>query len=1859
MVATKGIMDYLLMATCEWFLMFWMFIEAALAYSLTRFAKYCQIQIPCLLCSRLDHFFGNEEPGSYSYLHLFCRKHQTDISYWIYCNLHNELVDIREMCEDCSNSASLQTRPNLEGYRFVGGQMGNQRSYFNCSCCKRQWKEKPSNQQPIWSNVVGSRASKATTKPPLPRVARHGRSKRSKNKVRHRHRNEPSPVGPYPGVKFTSDSEFEIIFSDNDDGGFKVVGIGERSLKNDTSGGVIPYRILGRHSHSTPDLRNALLLEAQLNESSRTRTRTRSASMTPNCLIRCNLAELNRKPEEFDPLRIGKDKNRSSFMNPKTRRSLDGSAFSCSNNGSQNRYNVFSRNSFSASDLGSERLVEMHGNNTLRQRSASLTPNNSSGHGLGEYQWLKNAPPRVKKHKKLPQGNVRSGYGYLDDSAVSHKMGNRHNRNTIPRRHSYSVFQLGGQILLNMPTDESQNGSISCGFEEYKRSNMHSPEPDFLNMMQFQRKNEDFIPLQPYSLITGDLPFAFIDRSKGYGTFDDSAVIRNTGIRYQNSTPRRHSHSFFDFGREILLNMPINESLTNNSASFAPGGSIGYGLEQPNNFQFQTMTNRSVDSVQPPRRRNRRDKKSFSSSNRTSGYESMDDLVGSFNTGVQDRNKDPRRHSYSAFELGCALLLNGQPIEKNSIPRSASVTRNVAINHGFGEPKRPGSQKRRNSSPSTMILNKNQGYGFLDDSVVSFNTGIYDRTNDPRRHSYSAFELGCALLLNGQPIDTNLTPRSASVTHNAAINHGLGESKRPEFQTRGDYSSSNMVFNKNQGYGFLDDSVVSFNTGIYDRKNDPRRHSYSAFELGCALLLNDQPIETFITPRSESVARNVAINHGFGEPKRPGFQTRGDSSPLTMFFNKNQGYGFLDDSVVSFNTGIYDRNNDPRRHSYSAFELGCAILLNEQPIDTFLTPRSASVERNVINHGFGEPKRPEFQTRGNSSPSTMFFNKNQGYGFLDDSVVSFNTGIYDRNNDPRRHSYSAFELGCALLLNGQPIDKSLTNNSASMTQNSAIDHGFAEPDKSGFQTRHTPSNSIMFLNKNQGYGFLDDSVVTHSTGIDHHNHSHNQKKIPRRHSYSILQLGGDIILNMPTDGSSTSHSFSLPRNNSIGQSLGDLQNSNFQNIEKDNRSLPPTSSLKLFSPSYEVRNDILIDKTKWHGSFDDYLISRSMGSQSNIPRRHSHSAFDLGRALLLEISRDASLAPSGSSGHGYEEHNRAHHHQHHHKAKRHKNHLPPPIPSGSLSDCRNDLFTVSLDKTHGVRSLDDSVFSNKTGNHNQSLNSNPRRHSYSAFELGCAVLLNMQRDSSLTRRSASVTPKIQTVKQGQHLNFKKDEQPVAFVNIMGSDLSSTSLHKPHGYESFDDSIVSNGRDSRKRYKNLTRNYYSVSDLTSPVILQMNFDEGLTRKSESFIPDYSIGQALEEMNSLKFQSGASSSLQKHKKSGRSKAKRSKHSRARRSKKPLRTTNKVKSTNSSTNAASDASYESFDDSDAYESFDDSDTNEFTTDSQNRHNIFSRNSQSASNLGSVVLLEMQPDDRSRNRSKSLTPNCSYFGDSLDAVQFLIKKSEEKYPMEVEKDRKRLPMNPAKEMDSSSTRADLCPTCSDKFDMRSLDGSIASEIDYDGGIEKVKRKAEDDVRCMRLLQSELEAERNAATVAANHAMNMITRLQQEKAALQMEALQYLRMMEEQAEYDMEALQKANELVEEKENEIQDLLNELDQYRSKYGDDLMDNIKTFDDEKSYILNSLSALEKKIYQLSNGVHDQSQENEKYADLSKLEQDILDMKEKMEALQSDIDFIKHACNTLHGNEGLEFIQEIAHQLQDLRRIMFDRRLISSN
>jgi hypothetical protein len=116
------------------------------------------------------------------------------------------------------------------------------------------------------------------------------------------------------------------------------------------------------------------------------------------------------------------------------------------------------------------------------------------------------------------------------------------------------------------------------------------------------------------------------------------------------------------------------------------------------------------------------------------------------------------------------------------------------------------------------------------------------------------------------------------------------------------------------------------------------------------------------------------------------------------------------------------------------------------------------------------------------------------------------------------------------------------------------------------------------------------------------------------------------------------------------------------------------------------------------------------------------------------------------------------------------------------------------------------------------------------------------------------------------------------------------------------------------------------------------------------------------------------------------------------------------------------------------------------------------------------------------------------------------------------------------------------------SMDGSVSSEIECGDPptIDQLKSTLQTERKALSAMYAELEEERNAAAIATNQTMAMINRLQEEKAAMQMEALQYQRMMEEQSEYDQEAMQLLTELVTKREREKQELERELELCRQK-----------------------------------------------------------------------------------------------------------------
>ncbi|CAN0875476.1 Myosin-binding protein 2 [Linum grandiflorum] len=107
-----------------------------------------------------------------------------------------------------------------------------------------------------------------------------------------------------------------------------------------------------------------------------------------------------------------------------------------------------------------------------------------------------------------------------------------------------------------------------------------------------------------------------------------------------------------------------------------------------------------------------------------------------------------------------------------------------------------------------------------------------------------------------------------------------------------------------------------------------------------------------------------------------------------------------------------------------------------------------------------------------------------------------------------------------------------------------------------------------------------------------------------------------------------------------------------------------------------------------------------------------------------------------------------------------------------------------------------------------------------------------------------------------------------------------------------------------------------------------------------------------------------------------------------------------------------------------------------------------------------------------------------------------------------------------------------------------------------RVLEQALEEERTARLaLCRELEQERNAAASAADEAMAMILRLQEEKASIEMAARQYQRMIDEKSAYDHEEMSILEEMLLKREREKYFLENELEAYKMMiFGNEQLDS---------------------------------------------------------------------------------------------------------
>ncbi|KAF2285662.1 hypothetical protein GH714_006300 [Hevea brasiliensis] len=111
---------------------------------------------------------------------------------------------------------------------------------------------------------------------------------------------------------------------------------------------------------------------------------------------------------------------------------------------------------------------------------------------------------------------------------------------------------------------------------------------------------------------------------------------------------------------------------------------------------------------------------------------------------------------------------------------------------------------------------------------------------------------------------------------------------------------------------------------------------------------------------------------------------------------------------------------------------------------------------------------------------------------------------------------------------------------------------------------------------------------------------------------------------------------------------------------------------------------------------------------------------------------------------------------------------------------------------------------------------------------------------------------------------------------------------------------------------------------------------------------------------------------------------------------------------------------------------------------------------------------------------------------------------------------------------------------------GNQVSDCNAKNTVRLLEQALEEEHAARAVLYIELEKERSAAASAADEAMAMILRLQEEKASIEMEARQCQRIIEEKYAYDAEEMNILKEILVRREREKHYLEKEVEAYRQK-----------------------------------------------------------------------------------------------------------------
>ncbi|XP_042018401.1 myosin-binding protein 1-like isoform X2 [Salvia splendens] len=219
-IEINGFMDVLSSASCEWFLMFLLYVDAAFWYLLLKFARYCELETPCLLCSRLDH--GLEKKKHALCWSLLCSEHREEISSLVSCSVHSRFATVHRMCDECLTSIAMQKKSSSP-------------VNMTCSCCSIMVKSKSNTGRLLQLDPLGFGASRENIRLPQPHTPTSINFSHSDSLKRIREKyagtvvtDQPaqgnsvdadtrSATVAYTKLKLSSDSESEFAHSEDDD----------------------------------------------------------------------------------------------------------------------------------------------------------------------------------------------------------------------------------------------------------------------------------------------------------------------------------------------------------------------------------------------------------------------------------------------------------------------------------------------------------------------------------------------------------------------------------------------------------------------------------------------------------------------------------------------------------------------------------------------------------------------------------------------------------------------------------------------------------------------------------------------------------------------------------------------------------------------------------------------------------------------------------------------------------------------------------------------------------------------------------------------------------------------------------------------------------------------------------------------------------------------------------------------------------------------------------------------------------------------------------------------------------------------------------------------------------------------------------------------------------------------------------------------------------------------------------------------------------------------------------------------------------------------------------------------------------